>query len=266
MAAIIKGLGDGVDAIGKGVGNAVNGIGNAGKDLPLSLPPILPSLPPLPSPSGILPATGTNDTTTNSTNPLSSSNPLSLSVPSTPIIPPTNSSTPSLPVVTPPANTTLPFIDSDPGTSTVTSLSTVLDDAQPSASSTPSAPKSFLQNKPLAGAVFGLAGLAALVLIFVLATWAMRRRRRGRLMDEAISFEPTTQHGYADDMERLTEKASLGDGQSAGYSAGYGAGAGAGAAGAQYYGGHAGVGGGYNQQHPVGGAYPQFTLPSQSGY
>jgi len=258
MADIIKGLANGVDAIGKGVGNAVNGVANAGKDIPSSLSPLLPSLP-LPLPSVTLPGTGTNDTTTNSTDPaLSSSSPVSLS---TPIIPLTNSSLPSLPVVTPTPNATLPVIASDL-TSTVTSVNIVTQDPQqlPAATTAPPAPKSFLQNKPLAGAVFGLAGLAALVLIFVVATWAMRRRRRGRLMDEAISFEPTTQHGYAEDMERLTEKASLSDGHSAGY------GAGAGTTGAQYYGGHPGVGGGYNQQHPVGGAYPQFTLPSQSGY
>jgi hypothetical protein len=58
----------------------------------------------------------------------------------------------------------------------------------------------------LAGAVLGLAGLVGLVLLFIIATWALRRRKRSRLMDEAISFEPTAQHSYVEDMERLNEK------------------------------------------------------------
>lgn len=64
-----------------------------------------------------------------------------------------------------------------------------------SASSTPSAaaaraPQSFLQNKPLSGAIFGLAGLVALVVVVILVTCFVRRSRRRRLLDDAVSFDP----------------------------------------------------------------------------
>ncbi|KAL0949666.1 hypothetical protein HGRIS_009704 [Hohenbuehelia grisea] len=53
-------------------------------------------------------------------------------------------------------------------------------------------PKTFLQNKPLSSFVFTLVGLVGIALISLMATCLIRRRRRKRLMDEAISFDPTS--------------------------------------------------------------------------
>lgn len=52
--------------------------------------------------------------------------------------------------------------------------------------------KSFLENKPLSGFVFGLSGLVFLILVFVIVTSFMRRRNRKRLLADAsnFSFDP----------------------------------------------------------------------------
>ncbi|TFK43383.1 hypothetical protein BDQ12DRAFT_674888 [Crucibulum laeve] len=52
------------------------------------------------------------------------------------------------------------------------------------------APKSFLQNKVASGVVFALVGLIGLVIIVVVGTFAIRRRRQNMLHQEAISFDP----------------------------------------------------------------------------
>jgi hypothetical protein len=63
----------------------------------------------------------------------------------------------------------------------------------------PKAPPSsntFLNNKPLAGIVFGLVALVTLILLVVAITYTVRRRRRNRL--QSISFDPdtTSDHTY----------------------------------------------------------------------
>lgn len=52
--------------------------------------------------------------------------------------------------------------------------------------------KSFLQNKPLSGFVFGLAGLAVLIVVIIAVTSYVRRRNRKRLLTDAsnFSFDP----------------------------------------------------------------------------
>ncbi|KAJ6599204.1 hypothetical protein DFH09DRAFT_1303726 [Mycena vulgaris] len=72
---------------------------------------------------------------------------------------------------------------------TVTHVVTV-PSAASSQSAAPVANKSFLQNKALSGAVFGVAGAIGLVLIIILATLAVRRSKRRRLLDDAVSFDP----------------------------------------------------------------------------
>jgi hypothetical protein len=69
----------------------------------------------------------------------------------------------------------------------------VFETASSSASATaaPAKSESFLQNKALSGTVFALTGLVALVLIVILITWVFRRRRRDRLLDDAVSFDPS---------------------------------------------------------------------------
>ncbi|KAF9263543.1 hypothetical protein L218DRAFT_999419 [Marasmius fiardii PR-910] len=98
-----------------------------------------------------------------------------------------------------------------------------------SASSTPTtAPvtnKSFLQNKPLSGFVFALCGIVGVVLIILTATFAMRRRRRMKLENEAISYDPSIGRGsYHDDMETrlVNEKASSEHGTTFGSAGVYG--------------------------------------------
>jgi len=62
-------------------------------------------------------------------------------------------------------------------------------------SATPSPPavtQGFLQNKPLSGSIFGLLGLIGLFVIISIVTCGIRRRRRGQLFKEAISFDPAT--------------------------------------------------------------------------
>lgn len=58
----------------------------------------------------------------------------------------------------------------------------------PPSSGTSEPKKSFLNNKPLAGFVFGLAGLAGLVVIIIGVTSYMRRRNRKRLLANASNF------------------------------------------------------------------------------
>lgn len=48
---------------------------------------------------------------------------------------------------------------------------------------------SFLQNKALSGVVFGLAGLAGLVLITLAATYFIRRKKRRELEEDAAQLE-----------------------------------------------------------------------------
>ena len=89
------------------------------------------------------------------------------------------------PTSTPPLLTTGP---NGPITITETSSSTV-----PPPSGTPDTRgKSFLENKPLAGFVFGLSGVAALIIVVIAVTSYKRRRNRKRLLADAsnFSFDP----------------------------------------------------------------------------
>ncbi|KAF5393751.1 hypothetical protein D9757_000154 [Collybiopsis confluens] len=88
---------------------------------------------------------------------------------------------------------------------TITAL--ITPSASPSPSDSSNSSNAFLSNKPLEGFVFALCGVVVLVIIFLVATFAVRRSRRKKMMNEALSYEPTTTHGYIDDMERgLAEK------------------------------------------------------------
>jgi hypothetical protein len=53
-----------------------------------------------------------------------------------------------------------------------------------------------LQNKVLSGVVFGIAGLVGLVLLIIIATFVIRRRRNKRLFEEALSFDPVRMGNY----------------------------------------------------------------------
>ncbi|KAF7301387.1 hypothetical protein MIND_00703900 [Mycena indigotica] len=138
----------------------------------LSLPGLPTGPPTIPSPSSSLPLS--------SSLPVSSSAPVSESS----AAPPPSS---TLPPETTPSPQSLP----PPATST----SLVIVGNAPAQSGSVETPplhqKTFLQNKPLSGTVFGLVGLVALVLIIVVATFFLRRRRRSRLLDDALTFDPS---------------------------------------------------------------------------
>ncbi|KAK0491105.1 hypothetical protein IW261DRAFT_64803 [Armillaria novae-zelandiae] len=71
--------------------------------------------------------------------------------------------------------------------------------------------KSFLQNKPLSGFVFALCGVVGLVLILLVVTFTLRRRRKNKLLNEAISFDPqgSAYHPEGDMEEKLTHQRTM---------------------------------------------------------
>ncbi|PBL02632.1 hypothetical protein ARMGADRAFT_1005962 [Armillaria gallica] len=71
--------------------------------------------------------------------------------------------------------------------------------------------KSFLQNKPLSGFVFALCGIVGLVLILLVVTFTLRRRRKNKLLNEAISFDPqgSAYHPDRDMEEKLTHQRTV---------------------------------------------------------
>lgn len=83
--------------------------------------------------------------------------------------------------------------DSNFNTQTVTSTNTntVAAVVQPTTSVTAATSKSFLENKPLAGVIFAGVGVVVLVLLFIITTWALRRRRNRRDLLDTISFDPS---------------------------------------------------------------------------
>lgn len=91
------------------------------------------------------------------------------------------------------------------------------------ASATAAAPQSFLQNKPLEGGVFALVGIVIMIIIFVVITYAIRRRQRSRLesdIADAITFDPAVSEHYGDE-EKGTNTYRL-SGGSSGYGHGFG--------------------------------------------
>jgi len=79
-----------------------------------------------------------------------------------------------------------------PGATTITE--TTSDTAPPSSGTSEPKGKSFLENKPLAGFVFGLAGLAALIIVIIAVTTFARRRNRKRLLADASNFSFDPKH------------------------------------------------------------------------
>ncbi|KAK0468437.1 uncharacterized protein EV420DRAFT_466098 [Desarmillaria tabescens] len=85
---------------------------------------------------------------------------------------------------------------SDGVTRTMTSFMSAAEESATGSSSsaastqTAATHKSFLQNKSLSGFVFALCGIVGLVLILLVVTFTLRRRRKNKLLNEAISFDP----------------------------------------------------------------------------
>ncbi|KAJ3808794.1 hypothetical protein F5876DRAFT_67003 [Lentinula aff. lateritia] len=84
---------------------------------------------------------------------------------------------------------------------TITAFVTPSASPSPSQSSVSSA-NGFLNNKPLEGFVFALCGIVGIVILFLVTTFALRRSRRKRMLNEALSYEPTTTHGYTGHTDR----------------------------------------------------------------
>jgi hypothetical protein len=98
---------------------------------------------------------------------------------------------------------------------------TTVVDASPSPTESAPAGQSFLQNKALSGVVLAFASLAGLIIIIVVATFTIRRRRHNRLLQEAISFDPESMNGKhyhgADQAKGSMEKLSVNTDNSHGF-------------------------------------------------
>ncbi|KAJ3793217.1 hypothetical protein GGU11DRAFT_422538 [Lentinula aff. detonsa] len=179
LGSVLGGVGSIVSGVGSGINSAVSGVG-AG--VTSGLGDIT---------SAILPSTTTSTTTSPSS---------STSVTST------SSTTSALSS----ASNTSPLASiytstSDGVKETITAF--VTSSASPSPTQSATNSNGFLNNKPLEGFVFALCGLVAIVILVLVTTFALRRSRRKRMINEALSYEPTTTHGYIDDTERnITEK------------------------------------------------------------
>jgi hypothetical protein len=158
---------------------------------------IIPTLPSITLPGITLGPPGLPTPPAPSSPPAVSSPPLSPSAPASSSAPP---SSPSVPATSPPPTTPLPEAPSAPSApsssdsiQTQTQVVVVGGSASQSAANNAGSTQravSFLENKPLSGAIFGLVGLVGLVLIFTIATFFLRRRKRSRLHDDAMSFDP----------------------------------------------------------------------------
>ncbi|KAF8639721.1 hypothetical protein AX17_000983 [Amanita inopinata Kibby_2008] len=142
----------------------------------LSLPPVISDLP-LPTSLGLFSSPASSASSASSTSSSVSSTTSSVITSTSP--------TPSI--------TATPSIASQSAYETTSGGRTVTVMVDPSVTSTPM-PKtnSFLQNKGAEGVVFSLVGIVALVIIFTIVTFAIRRRRQRKLVQDAISFDPAT--------------------------------------------------------------------------
>ncbi|KIO12819.1 hypothetical protein M404DRAFT_993787 [Pisolithus tinctorius Marx 270] len=134
----------------------------------------------------------------------------------------TTSQPPSQPQTTP-SPTAIPSTTTDYSVYSVTSGSSVvyLTTAMALPSATAAAPKSFLQNPALEGGIFTLVGIVVLVILFIIVTCTLRKRRRGRLT-EAITFDPGMPDFFGDSNVRTNslEKRRL-SGSSSGHVHGF---------------------------------------------
>ncbi|KAJ3728995.1 hypothetical protein DFJ43DRAFT_1040839 [Lentinula guzmanii] len=203
LGSVLGGVGSIVSGVGSGINSAVSGVG-AG--VTSGLGDIT---------SAILPSTTTTTSSSSSTITSTSTSSSLTSISSTT----TSSSTSSSSVYFSSSTTSAPSSASNtsPSASIYTSTSDGVKEtitAFVTSSASPSPTQSatgnsngFLNNKPLEGFVFALCGLVAIVILVLVTTFALRRSRRKRMINEALSYEPTTTHGYVDDTERnITEK------------------------------------------------------------
>ncbi|KAJ3790500.1 hypothetical protein GGU10DRAFT_383207 [Lentinula aff. detonsa] len=218
LGSVLGGVGSIVSGVGSGINSAVSGVGagvtsGLGDITSAILPSTTTSTTTSPSSSSTS-VTSTSTTSSSSSTITSTSTSSSLtSISSTT----TSSSTSSSSVYFSSSTTSAPSSASNTSPlasiytsngvkETITAFVTSSASPSPTQSATGNS-NGFLNNKPLEGFVFALCGLVAIVILVLVTTFALRRSRRKRMINEALSYEPTTTHGYVDDTERnITEK------------------------------------------------------------
>ncbi|KAJ3756184.1 hypothetical protein EV360DRAFT_85212 [Lentinula raphanica] len=220
LGNVLGGVGNVVSGLGSGINSAVSDVGaGVTSGLGQITSAILPST--------TTPTTTTTSTSISSTSVTSSTSTSSSSSSSSTIRTSTSStltssmtsiassSTTSSLTSSSATSSSTPTVFSSPSVYTSTSdgvqetiTAFVTSSAAPSPTQTSNnASSGFLNNKPLEGFVFALCGIVAIVILFLVTTFALRRSRRKKMINEALSYEPTTTHGYTDDMNRnLMEK------------------------------------------------------------
>ncbi|PPQ65245.1 hypothetical protein CVT26_000222 [Gymnopilus dilepis] len=179
----------------------------AGLPIPTDLPVPLPIPLPTKKPDTSSSSSAVSSTSAASSTSLSSTS-SSSSISSTSSTPTSSSSSST---VSP--TSALPSPSSDSVLSTSTHTVTALPDIPsntPSASPSPTS-SSFLQNKVLSGVVFTIVGIIGLTILVMIATLAIRRSRKKRLLNEAVSFDPVNfDANYHDSLEngQLTKSKS----------------------------------------------------------
>ncbi|KAA1466256.1 hypothetical protein DENSPDRAFT_20506 [Dentipellis sp. KUC8613] len=124
---------------------------------------------------------------------------LSVSVPSTSSSSAVSTTSSSSSISTPlPSNPQQSDLVTSSGDALVT-MTSFVNAPSSSSSSTPHPSSSFLANKPLAGGVFAVVGIAALAIIVAIVTIVVRKSRRDRELDEALSFAPSADHHSHDE-------------------------------------------------------------------
>ncbi|KAF9075995.1 hypothetical protein BDP27DRAFT_1314848 [Rhodocollybia butyracea] len=198
LGGVLGGVGNIVSDVGSGVSSAVAGVG-AGVTSGLGdiTSALLPSTTSDTATSTTLSSTSTSAASTHTSSSFITTSSSATSSSSSTSSTSSSSSTSAIP------STSTSVYTSTSGDETITAFVT----SSPSSTPTSSNSSGFLNNKPLEGSVFALCGIVVLVIIFVIVTFALRRSRRKRMINEALSYEPTTMHGYTNDMERgSTEK------------------------------------------------------------
>ncbi|KAJ4472343.1 hypothetical protein J3R30DRAFT_3709793 [Lentinula aciculospora] len=209
VGSIVSGVGSGINSAVSDVGSGVtSGLGDlTSAILPTTTASTTTSTSSSTSVTGTSIFSSSSSTTTTSTitstsstitsrSTLSSAVSLSSSTPSTSSFTLSPSSSPSIFTST-----------SDGVKETITAFVTPSASPSPSQTPTSSSSNGFLNNKPLEGFVFALCGIVVIVILFLVTTFALRRSRRKRMINEALSYEPTTTHGYVGDTDRdMSEK------------------------------------------------------------
>ncbi|KAJ3847273.1 hypothetical protein EV368DRAFT_87918 [Lentinula lateritia] len=212
LGSVLGGVGSVVSGLGSGINSAVSGVG-AGVTSGLGdiTSAVLPAITSPTSTSAISSSTSVSSTPTFSSSSTITSTSSTITPTSSAITSrSTSSSVTSLSSPTTASSSSTDILSSSASIYTSTSdgvRETITAFVTPSASPSPSqssvsSTNGFLNNKPLEGFVFALCGIVGIVILFLVTTFALRRSRRKRMLNEALSYEPTTTHGYTGHTDR----------------------------------------------------------------